>query len=178
MIDTNMLSTILNITYDNVIEFVLETMQSYSKARMPERDEFTAALFGLLRTLYGYDFEDEGSFTRQGAQQALWEEGGPWVRQLAFGFYVTGRFERLEEGEVDFRWIWDTWLIDAVNDPSKVGWWRSRGVSAKDIETLKNGPPSTTEPRPYIGNAMEGYSDFFAEQLDQNITHQLGGRLG
>jgi hypothetical protein len=168
-------------TYQRVYRRILAAMTSYTEASklmeqsLEPRDEFTEALFFFLNAAIGYDYNPDGSFTSAGAKRAIEDEGSPWWGDLSFGFDVNGRFERLENGEVNFAWIWQSAMSDYVHET----WWVDRWqpiIGHKRVAILKKGPPTSSAKRPYIGKIMEVNAPKHADSIHRAIQKNLKGR--
>lgn len=174
MIRTSDLSNVVRDNFHMAQDILYVMMTDYNNSPAPERDEFTSALFRFLKALFGYSSNPSGSFTTKSARKVISEETNPQPHYLGFSFNVVGRFDRLEKGKVDFRWIWDKWLEDAIKEQSSVDKWiKIRGVSRQDIVTLKRGPPADTPARPYVEYALKEVETPFAEDVDQVIRTSL-----
>jgi len=167
------LKGVVDVYHNNIWHEIVRGMMSYTISGMPERGPFTRALFRLLGE-WGYASNPQGSFTANNAPKVLSEEGGVWRSDLAFGYYLTGFFERLENGIVDFKWIWDRFLRDAINED----WFKAKWepiIGKTDYNILKKGPPATTEARPYVGSVMESNSDNFGDTVHRTVENSLRG---
>jgi hypothetical protein len=153
---------------------IITGMLSYDKSGMPERDPFTKVVFQWLKLSVGYRSNPKGSFPANRAADVLNDEGGYYVEphNLTFGYNVRDFFERLENGTVDFSWIWDTFLEDAVNEKWFEKMWKNK-LGDVNWKILKKGPPGKTEERPYVGNVMEKHKGNYADAIHDSIQETI-----
>ena len=175
MIPTSDMATLIDDWHSIILEGIIHDMQNYDDAGVEHRDEFTRVLFLYFKKKWGRAYNPNGSFAgSSAARKALEEEGGEYTSYLRFGFNVTGYLERLEDGTVDFDWVWNTFLRDAVKEGWFIKKWKPE-LGATDFAILQKGPPFSTPARPYIGNRMEETSPIFADQIHLSILSSLRG---
>ncbi len=179
MISESTMFALVSEWFTKMKTLILRDMSNYNTAGevgdIERRDQFTAVLFKFLKSWMGYSYQQDGSFTHVGAVKALEEEGTPNKRGLTFEFSVHGRLDRLERGEVNFMWIWDTFLRDAVNEHWFIDKWKPT-LGAGDFNVLQKGPPPSTSPRPYVGNRMSAESDNYANAIHEIISSRLSAQ--
>ena len=175
MITLSDFASLIDDTEDQVRETALKMMSDYSLGESsggdptPKREDFTRYVLEALLILSGNEFEQDGSFTGEGAIQALSEEASFINGDLELSIQLKDRLLELELGEVNYSWI-------ATGGKRLTGMLHSKGHHelAKNItKGLQANEHTKSVARPYMGNATKATAPVLGAAIDELLMRRL-----
>ncbi len=146
-------------------------LTNYTNTGAKPRDSMITEAFSLMKTLIGFEYNPNGSFTHSGARDAFEYYVTAQEGTLRLKYNVEGRLEEMEEGKTD----WDNMKRFFYSKKWKAAVYRIFPNSASDfykrLEKLFNQTQDPTMPsgRKYISSALEDGSEY----LDELIRHEI-----
>jgi len=170
MITEGDFSNLLSMAELEIFGIASEMMASYSLAQVAPREEFTKKILQMLNIVTGNRFNESGSFTKDGAENALRNESSFLRSNFELMIRLHHRLLQLEKGEVNYAWLEKSWssyrkLLYAKGH---------RRLAASISRDIKAGAHNrTAPPRPYMGHATQQYAPIMAENINQLLLEKL-----
>jgi len=171
MITESDFKKVLEKAEEEIFELAVEYMTDYSKGDVTPREQFTENILEMLKILIGNPYNKSGSFTKDGAEEALETEARFISQSLQLNIMIFHRLYELEQGATSWDWIERQWAKVWRPQLYNTG---KRTLAASISNDIKAGKhKGKVAARPYMELTTDDYADTMAENINDLLLSKL-----
>lgn len=159
-------------TLDWVWVEVFNNLTSYEHAKVPERSSETKIIFEALEDMFGYSWNEEGSFTDSGALDIMDKDINFTADSDEIRIVTHRRISDLERGKTDWSGIKALFSNEKFLDAMKAKFTPIRFQQVMDaVDHLVNNEGAP--PRPYVSEAFDRGAEYLNDKIQTTIEEDI-----